>query len=140
MLVVDTHVMHAQHREARWEHRDWLADVARWREDHRRATAMVESIKEAWDKAAAALEEHARQIQTHEEHLDRHEQVFQHHGWAVDDIEDEAAVAEHRRFEAAHAAARKAHDKLEQLHCGVMAELLELLKLTHPDAVVLETG
>jgi hypothetical protein len=97
-------------------------------------------IKEAWDKAAAMLEEHARLIQTHEEHLDRHEQVFEHHGWAVDDLEDEATVAEHRCFEAAHATARKAHDKLEQLHCGVMAELLELLKVTHPDAVVLETG
>ena len=139
-MLVDTSAMHAQHRQAKLEHREWLEDIARWREEHHRATAMLAAIKEAWDKAEVALEKHAQLIRTHEEHLNRHEQVFRDHGWTVDDIEDESAVAEHREFEVGHAAARKAHERMQQMHSGVMAEVFELLKVTHPDAVVLETG
>jgi hypothetical protein len=139
MVDVDAFVMHAQHRGASCEHGQWLEDIARWHEEHRQAAAMLEAIKAAWGKAEAALEEHARQIHAYEEHLKRHEQVFRDHDWAVDDAEDDSLVAEHRKFEAAHAQARTAHEQIEQLHSGVMAEVLELMKLTHPGALVSET-
>lgn len=136
MSTVDTLAMHAQHREAKWEHRQWLEDIARWRKEHHQAAAMLAAIKAAWDKAEVALEKHAQQIRAHEEHLDRHEQAVRDHGWTVDDFEE----VEHREFEVAHAAARKAHAEMQHLHSEVMTEVFELLKLTHPGAVVLETG
>jgi hypothetical protein len=132
--------MHAEHREAQWEHREWLEDIARWREEHHRATAMLLAIKEAWDKAEVALEAHVQQIRAHEEHLHRHEQQIQQQGWTMGDVEDDSSLAEHRKHEVAHAAARKAHEKLMEMHYGVMTEVLELLKVTHPGAVALETG
>lgn len=140
MSKVDLNAMHAEHREARMEHRDWLEDIARWRNEHRQADAMLEAIKAAWNEAEATLDEHARQIQVHEEHLDRHEQAFRDNVWIVDDIEDESSMAEHESLELVHAAARKVHDEMRHLHSGVMAEVFELLKITHPDAVVLERG
>lgn len=139
-MLVDAFAIHAQHREAQAEHREWLDDIARWREQQRRVMAMLGSIKEALEKAEVALEEHVQQIRAHEEHLARHEQVFRDHDWAVDEVEDESSVAEHRQFEAVHAAARKAHERMQQLYSGVMSEAFELLKVTHPDSVVLETG
>lgn len=136
MSTVDTFAMHAQHRDAKWEHRQWLEDIARWRKEHHQATAMLAAIKAAWDEAEVALEEHALQIQAHEEHLARHEQAFRDHAWSVDDVEE----AEHRKFEVAHAAARRAHLEMQHLHSEAMTEIFELLKVTHPGAVVLETG
>lgn len=139
-MSVKPYAMQAEHREAQWEHREWLEDIARWREEHRRATAMLTAIREAWDKAEVALEEHVGQIQTHEEQLHRLEQMFRDHGLTADDVGAGALVAEHQKFEAAHAAARKVHEKMQDLHFGVMTEVFELLKVTHPGAVVLETG
>ncbi len=133
MLKVDAFVMHDQHRRAKLEHRQWLEDLAHWREEHCWIKAILEEVRAAWDKAEEALEEHALQIQAHDEHLARHERAFEEQGWAVDVLEDESIVAEHRDLETAHADARKAHEKMRQLHSSVMAEVLELLRLTHPD-------
>ena len=140
MLKVDAFEMHAQHRKATLEHAKWLEDIARWREERSRAAGMLEAVKTAWGQAEAALEEHARQIEILEVHSGRHEQMFCDEGWAVDLFEDVPIVAEHQDFRIAHAEARKVHNEMEQLYSGVMAEVLELLKLTHPDAVVLETN
>ena len=66
--------------------------------------------------------------------------MFSDEGWAAELFEDESIVAEHREFQVAQAAAVQAHEKLSRQYVGVMAEVLELLKLTHPNAVVQETG
>ena len=58
----------------------------------------------------------------------------------MDHVEGESWARERQKFEAAHADARKAHEEMQRLHSGVMTEVFELLKVTHPDAVVLETG
>jgi hypothetical protein len=49
-------------------------------------------------------------------------------------------VSEHQNFEKALTEASTAHKKIQTLYVGVMAEVWQLLKLTHPDAVVLETN
>lgn len=54
-------------------------------------------------------------------------------------VEDESMVSEHQDFQRALAEASTAHNNMQTVHAGVMSEVLELLKLTHPDAVVLET-
>ena len=135
----DRLVMHVQHRGAHGAHRHWLEDIARWREEHRQAAAMLKAAEMAWSQAHNALDEHAGRIKTLEEHLNRHEQAFHDHGRTPDDAGPDPLLAEHREFDIGHAEARKSHEKIQQLYQGVMSEALELMKLTHPGAVVLET-
>lgn len=140
MLKVDGLVLHDEHRKARQEHRQWREDIAHWQDEHRRVATMLAAVKAAWDEAEVALEEHAQQIRGLAEHSDQHEQMLFREGWAVDVSEDESMISDHLRFEIGHAEARKVHEELQQLYVAVAAEVHELLKLTHPDAVVLETN
>ena len=140
MFKVDGLMLHDEHRKARQEHRQWREDIDRWHDEHHRAATMLAAVEAAWDEAEAALEEHAQRIQALAEHSDQHEQMLFQEGWAVDISEDESLISDHQRFEIAHAEARKVHEKLQQLYIAVAAEVHELLKLTHPDAVVLETN
>jgi hypothetical protein len=139
MLETDEMVMHVQHRDAHRVHRQWLEDIARWREEHRQAAAMLKAVEMAWSQAQGALDEHAGRIKALEEHLTRHEQVFHDHGRMPDDAGPDPLLDEHREFDIGHAATRKAHEKMQDLYQGVMAEALELMKLTHPGAIVRET-
>jgi hypothetical protein len=140
MQKVDGFVVHAQHRAAKDLFRQWKEDLARWREEQERAMSMLKAIRAAWEESAAALEVHARQIQVLEEHLLRHEQELRDANWPVEASEDESMVSEHQKFQSALARAGTGHKQMQELYCGVMSEVFELLKLTHPDAVVLETN
>ena len=132
-------VMHVEHRDAHAAHRQWLEDIARWREEHRQALAMLRAAEAAWSQAQAALDGHAERIKALEEHLTRHERVFHDHGCMPDDAASDPLLDEHREFDLGHAGTRKAHEKLQRLYQGVMSEALELMKLTHPGAIVRET-
>jgi hypothetical protein len=140
MLSVDVLTLHDQHRKAKLEHREWLEEIAAWREEHHRVRGILEAVKAAWDHTGVALEEHARHIQALTEHLNCHEQTLSNGGWAVDVLEDESMVADRQYFEIAQAEARKVHEEMQQLYASVAAEVFALLKLMHPDAVVLETN
>ncbi len=139
MVETDEMVMHVQHRDAHAAHCQWLEDIARWREEQRQALAMLRAAEAAWSQAQGPLDEHAARIRTLEEHLTRHEQLFHDQGRMPDDAGPDPLLDEHREFDVGHAAARKAHQKLQQQYQGVLSEALELMKLTHPDAIVRET-
>ena len=140
MQKVDGFTEHVQHREAKYLLRQWKEDVTRWHDEQQRVAGTLEAIRTAWEKAKAALEDHARKIQRFEEHLARHEEELRKTGWPVGEVEDESMVSEHQNFQRALADASTAHKKMQTLYAGVWAEAFELLKLTHPDAVVLETN
>ncbi len=132
--------VHAQHREAMELLQQWKEDIARWRAEQQRVAMMLETVRPAWEEAQTALEDHARKIQQMEEHLRRHEATLREAGWPAHLVEDESLVSEHQSFQNAVKAADTAHKNMETFYLGVMAEVWELVKLTHPDAVVQETN
>jgi len=140
MQKVDGFSLHAQHQAAKELLRQWTEDIARWHEAQQPVAGMLEAVRAAWDKTQAALEDQSRQIQTFERHLARHEEELRKAGWPVDVFEDESTVSEHQNFQRAMTEASTAHKNMQALYTGVRAEVRELLKLTHPDAVVLETN
>ena len=132
-------VMHVQHRDAMR-----ASPVVGGHRPLRRGTPASGgrcSRRPKWRGARPrrALDEHAEQIKALEEHLTRHEQVFHDHGRMPDDAGSDPLLDEHREFDLGHAGTRKAHEKMQRMYQGVMSEALELMKLTHPGAIVRET-
>ena len=139
MNVLDDVTMHGNNRRAREEDATWLEDVGRWEAEHTQVAAWLREVQTSWDKAEAALESHARVVRAHEQRIQRHERAIKDHWQEGSNFEHKQLATDHEKLRAKHLQAQAVHEQLKHRHETVTAEILELLKLTTPGALVQET-
>jgi len=114
----------------RKEHRLWLDELARWRQDQDRLEALLYKLEHILDEEEREFEALMNTIETHEKLLNANEKTLEFYleqGQIKEDSFDHLikAHAQQRRWERK---LHKLHDRLKGLHTSVLDDLSNVLE------------
>jgi hypothetical protein len=119
--------LRADHRL--WQHEDteWVADIERWRAEHKAALEQLATMQAAVHRHGEALDAHAEILAKHEQHLRDHERALSEFERAGGGAAERAMTQQHQQEAQRHKEHRAAHERIKKFHYTVLAQL-QLLK------------
>jgi hypothetical protein len=125
--LVTIATMQADHREWLAAHARWRHDVARWQTEHELAITRLAELQHTVQKHGASLTDFLRSLGQTDEALATHEEEIAASRESGEDQTPEDVLA-NRHIEQAFRfdQERNAHERIEQHHAAVMAQLKSL--------------
>lgn len=122
-MMTDTLSPREEHRRAETKHAAWLSEITQWKEEHKRALAILEQAATFIREHDAELDEHAGAIRHHDAALKEHDKAVREND---NDKETPQMAAQHRQLQEVHDRVLGRHNQYRGRHPAMMQEVTRL--------------